>query len=102
MPRRRKVDFWTDALPLQMEWALGLVFLTVWVVASFAYYWRVLGEIDQLLEAFAPLGIKLDESAFRPLLDMAIRLAPFIGLPIAFASWRWTRAALLLALSQVY
>jgi hypothetical protein len=102
MPRRRKIDFWTDALPLEMEWALGFVFLAVWAVATVAYYWRVLGEIDQLLAAFAPLGIKPDESAFRPLLDMASRLAPFIGLPIAFAAWRWTRAALLRALSRAF
>ena len=102
MPRRRKMDFWTYALPLEIEWALGLVFLAVWVVAAFAYYWRVLGEIDQLLAAFAPLGTKLDESAFRPLLDMAIRLAPIIGLPVAFSAWRWTRAALLRALSRAF
>ena len=102
MPRRQKIDFWTDSLPSEMEWALGFLFFAVWGGASIAYYWGLLGEIERLFAAFAPLGIKPEESAFRPILDMAIRLAPVIGLPIAFRAWRCARRVILRRLSAAF
>lgn len=98
MPRRRKIELWNDLLPWEMEWALGLLFLAAWLGASIGYYWNVLSELERVVAAFAPLGVRPDEAAFRPLLDMALRLAPLAGLAIAFRAWRWTRRLLLRAL----
>jgi len=85
-----------------MEWALGLLFFTVWVGASIGFYWGVLGEIERLFAAFAPLGVKPADSAFRPILDMALRLAPLTGLPVAFRAWRWARRVILRRLSAAF
>ena len=85
-----------------MEWALGIFFMGVWVFASIGYYWGILGQIERLVDAFAPLGVKPDESAFRPILDMALRLAPFVGFPVAFRAWRWTRGLLLRSISGAF
>lgn len=102
MPRKRKIEYGTDSLPSEMELVLGIVFFTVWLGASIAYYWGVLGEIERLLAALAPWGVKPDDSAFRPILDMAIRLAPLVGLPVAFRAWSWTRRVILRALSGAF
>lgn len=95
MPRKRKTDFWADALPSEMEWVLGILFLGVWVFASIGYYWGILGQIERLMDIFVPLGVKPDESVFRPMLDMAFRLAPLVGFAVAFRAWRWARGTLL-------
>ena len=102
MRRRRKTDFWADPLPMEMEWILGLVFLIVWIGASLGYYWAILGRIDHLVATFAPFGIKPDDSAFLPLLEMGIRLAPFVGLPVAYRAWRWTRQMILRSFSGAF
>jgi len=81
---------------------LGLFFLLVWLGASVAYYWAILDRVNQVVAAFAPLGIKPDESAFLPLLEMGIRLAPFVGLPVAYRAWRWTRQMILRSFSGAF
>lgn len=91
-----------DSLPTEMEWILGLVFLLVWIGASLGYYWAILGRIDHLVAAFAPLGIKPDDSAFLPLLEMGIKLAPFVGLPVAYRAWRWSRQMILRSFSGAF
>lgn len=91
-----------DSLPIEWEGALGAFFVVVWVGASLTYYWAILGRVDQLVAAFAPLGIKPDDSAFLPLLEMGIRLAPFVGLPVAYRAWRGTRKMILRSFSGAF
>lgn len=102
MPRKRKPDFWMDSLPMELEWMLGLFFLAVWIGASLGYYWAILGRINEIIAAFAPLGVRPDDSAFLPLLEMGIKLAPFAGLPVAYRAWRWSRKMILRSFSGAF
>lgn len=87
-----------NTLPVEMEWILIVLFVVVWLGASLAYYWAIHGRLDHLVAAFGPLGIKPNNSAFVPLLEIGIRLAPFVGLPVAYRTWRWTRHMILRSL----